>query len=760
MERYGGMGRASPAPYPQFPSSSGDSQRTRFYTLVTSEYGYFYHLVVYWDKNTHNLDWLFLVMENITVKSPPSKATKPWHRLALGAILILSAILNFYKIAQEGLGNQYYAAAVKSMLMNWHNFFFNSFDPAGFVSVDKPPLGLWVQVASAKVFGFEGWALMLPQALAGVLSVLVIYFLVKRIFGSTAGLIAAFVLAITPISVAANRNNTMDSLLVLTSLLAAWAISIAAEKGKLRWLLLCSVLVGIGFNIKMLQAYLVLPAFFLLYLFAAPLPVWKRIVHLALAGVVLLVISLSWAVAVDLIPPDERPYVGSSQDNTVMELIIGHNGMSRLLPGGIRRALGIGDQAQVPLPPGQQRPQNLPPLAPGNDQSTGQPVYPPTGNQPVYPPAGNLPQVPGGQLPPYAQQPSQGISGDGQFTQETGERGLLRLFNRQLAGQVSWLLPLAFLGAMAIFWQKPLERRFDSKRQAVFLWVLWLLPQMAFFSYANLFHRYYLCMVAPGIAALVGAGMVALWNDYKVKGWRGWLLPVALVLTAALQAVFLAAFPDWNAWLMPLILTVIILTSLVLFILRLMPSVTSYVLRFISSATVILGLLALLLAPFAWSLTPILYGGDTALPFAGPDLEETNRRPPDASTYLAAQPLYNYLLENWADETYLLATLRASDAAPYILASGEPVMAMGGFSGSDPILTSDELLTMIQDGEVRFFLLTADNNQQVDLLRFIRTQCQVVPSRAVGLPSQPQAQPGGQNVPNVPQLFDCGNLRD
>jgi len=698
-------------------------------------------------------------MENITVKSS-SKAKKSWHWLVLGTILILSAILNFYKISQEGVGNQYYAAAVKSMSMNWHNFFFNSFDPAGFVSVDKPPFGLWVQVASAKLSGFEGWALMLPQALAGVLSVLVLYFLVKRIFGSEAGLIAAFVLAITPISVAANRNNTMDSLLVLTSLLATWAVSIAAEKGKLRWLLLCAVLVGIGFNIKMLQAYLVLPALFLLYLFAAPLPFWKRIGHLFLAGILLLVISFSWAVAVDLVPPDERPYVGSSQDDTVMELIIGHNGMSRLLPGGIRRALGIGDQVQGQLPPGQQGYQNRPPLAANDDRTAYQPIYPPTGDWPVYPPAGNLPQASAGQNPPFLQEPAQAVSGDGQFTQENGERGLLRLFNHQLAGQISWLLPLAFLGALAVAWQKPLERRFDRKRQAVFLWGMWLLPQMAFFSYANLFHRYYLCMMAPGIAALVGAGMVALWNDYKAKGWKGRLLPVALVLTAALQAIFLASFLDWNAWLMPVILSVTILAGLVLLIIRLLSSVTSCVLRFISSTVVILGLLALLIAPFAWSLTPILYGGDTALPFAGPDLEQTNRRPPDAASYLSTKPLYNYLIENRGDETYLFASLRASDTAPYILASGEAVMAMGGFSGSDPILASDELLAMIQAGEVRFFLLTGDNNQQADLLRFIRTQCQVIPQMDTGLPPLPQAQPGVQNTPTVPRLFDCGNLRD
>jgi len=195
-----------------------------------------------------------------------------WHRIALAGILLLALFYSFFRLEQEGYGNLYYAAAVKSMLTSWHNFFFVSFDPGGFVTVDKPPLGLWVQAVSAALFGFNGLSLLLPQALAGVVSVALLYHLVRRTFGPTAGLLAALVLALTPISVAANRNNTMDSQLVLVLLLAAWAVLRATETGRLRWLLACAVLVGLGFNIKMLQAYLVLPAFYLLYLIAPQVP--------------------------------------------------------------------------------------------------------------------------------------------------------------------------------------------------------------------------------------------------------------------------------------------------------------------------------------------------------------------------------------------------------------------------------------------------------------------------------------------------------
>ena len=246
---------------------------------------------------------------------------------------MLSAVLNFANIGIEGYANTFYAAGVKSMMMNFKNFFFASFDPAGFVTIDKPPLGFWIQTISAKLFGFSGWSIILPQALAGVISVWVIYYLVKRSFGSFSGLIAALCLAVTPIFVASSRNNTIDNLLVLSLLLACWALFIAAEKGKFKYLILSLVLVGIGFNIKMVEAYMVAPALYITYLLSAALPFKKRMKHLVVGTVVLLAVSLSWAVITDLVPASDRPFIGSSTNNSVMELIIGHNGLQRI---GIR----------------------------------------------------------------------------------------------------------------------------------------------------------------------------------------------------------------------------------------------------------------------------------------------------------------------------------------------------------------------------------------------------------------------------------------
>jgi len=671
-----------------------------------------------------------------TVVARPAAATRTWHRFALVGILLLAVFFHFFRLEQEGYANLYYAAAVKSMLTSWHNFFFVSFDPGGFVTVDKPPLGLWAQAASAALFGFNGISLLLPQAVAGVLSVLLLYHLVRRVFGPTAGLAAALVLAVTPISVAANRNNTMDSLLVFVLLLAAWAVIRATETGRLRWLLLCAVLVGLGFNIKMLQAFLVLPAFYLVYLVAAPVRWWKRPIHLALATVVLLVVSLAWVVAVDLTPPEERPYVGSSQDNTVLELTIGHNGLKRLLPGGLRALDRLGGS---PVPPAGARP-SQPPQPPPGMQPGGQPGQPPA------PPTGGPPA------------PGRGVGRPS--SNETGEPGLLRFFNHQLAGQISWLLPLAGVGFLAAAWQTRLRFPLARRHQNLLLWAAWLLPMVVFFSVANLFHRYYLEMLSPAIGALVGVGVVALWEDYRRPGWRGWLLPLALVGSAAFEATILSEFSGWSRWLTPLVVGLCLGVAAVLAVARLVRRSGP---RVWSAVVAAIGVLALLVPMVVWAAIPVWYGGHSGLPYAGPDLlaEPRHSDVPDVGR------LVDYLLANRGDETYLVAALNAQTAAPIILATGEPVMALGGFAGGDRILSVDELAEQVAGGTVRFFLLSPQGGQQADLTRWVVGQCVPVPPKTWQSASFRQAQdtasgPGrspGFEPGAMPQLFDCGVWR-
>lgn len=281
-------------------------------------------------------------MLNKPLKLEPKRMAKQyWHILVLILIAILSFFLNFYAISKTGYGNAYYAAAIKSMTLNFKNFFYVAFDPAGMVSVDKPPLGLWVQAIFVMIFGYHGWAMLLPQALAATGSCIMMYVLTAKYFGRPAGLISALVFALTPAVVVAARNNTIDSQLVFVLLIAVWFLFKAIEKTKWRYLFLCALFVGLGFNIKMLQAYMILPAVAIIYLIFAKEKFAKRILAGLISVVIAFVVSFAWVFAVDLTPASSRPYVDSSTDNTVMELIIGHNGLERLYGQGMG-ALGGG----------------------------------------------------------------------------------------------------------------------------------------------------------------------------------------------------------------------------------------------------------------------------------------------------------------------------------------------------------------------------------------------------------------------------------
>jgi 4-amino-4-deoxy-L-arabinose transferase-like glycosyltransferase len=251
-----------------------------------------------------------------------------WTRPALWAVLVMATAL--YAWGLSGYANTFYSAAVKSGTQSWKAFFFGSLDAASFITVDKPPMALWVQEIFGRVIGFGTWSLLLPEVVMGVAAVAVVYATVRRAFGPVAGVIAALVMTLTPITVAINRDNNPDTLLVLLLALAAWACQRALESGRLRWLLASAFFLGCGFNTKMLQAYILLPALALVYLLFAHGGWARRIGHLLAAGVVLTVSSFWWIVIVDLIPAGERPYIGGSTDGTAWNLAIGYNGLGRI----------------------------------------------------------------------------------------------------------------------------------------------------------------------------------------------------------------------------------------------------------------------------------------------------------------------------------------------------------------------------------------------------------------------------------------------
>lgn len=580
-----------------------------------------------------------------------------WQGLLLAATIGISLFLNFFNLGQNHFGdittgvNSYYAAAVKSMLMSWHNFFFAAFDPQGFLAIDKPPLGFWFQVASARLFGFSAWSLLLPEALAGVGAVIVLYLLVQRIFGVNAGLIAALALALTPISVVTSRNNTIDSVLILTLLFAAWTLSIAAERGSLRWLLISALLVGVGFNIKMLEAYLVLPAFLLVYLLSAPGKLRLRLLHLLLAALVLLLVSFSWITIVDLVPAAQRPYVSSTQHDSELELALGYN--------GVGRALGIGAAPRT-----------------SNTQATASTVN-----------ATSLLVI-------------LGIAA-------TGKPGPLRLYGPLLAGQISWLLLFAIFGFIAAWrWRWP-RQPWTPYQQGLLLWGTWLLTLLLFFSFALFDHPYYMVTFAPAICALVGIGSVVMYRAYRDQtGWRSWLLPIALMATALVQGVILAAYPVLKNVLTPVIVGLCLVIALLLVLARFMPRWPRGTL---ARPGVTVGLLVLLLAPTIWAAFPLWLGTDTINPVAGPP------RPVGVLALLAhvfipesahAQPeLEDYLIEHQGQARYLVATINASTAAPFILDTGKAALALGGYDSFDQILSVQQVAALVQQGQLRFFLL-------------------------------------------------------
>jgi len=264
--------------------------------------------------------------------------------LPLGAILALAAYLDFWNLGRNGYANTYYAAAVRSMLASWHNFFFASFDAGGLVSVDKPPLALWAEAASAKLFGYSGITILLPEALAGVVAVWLLYLTVARVFGRPAALVAALALALSPVSVAVNRDNNPDALFACLLVGAAYAGVRAVQSGRLRWLLGAAVLVGLAFNTKMLAAGIVVPGLAAAYALLAPHRWRARLAHVGLGGVVLVLVSGAWIAAVDLTPAVDRPYVGSTTDNSALSLALGYNGLGRVTgqEGGTSVGGGLG----------------------------------------------------------------------------------------------------------------------------------------------------------------------------------------------------------------------------------------------------------------------------------------------------------------------------------------------------------------------------------------------------------------------------------
>src|SRR3954447_5533768 len=258
------------------------------------------------------------------------RAHQAWLRPAHLGVLALAGFVYVFNLSVSGYANTFYAMAAQAASQDWSAWFWGSLDPSNFITVDKPPLATMLMGLSVRIFGLSSWSILLPEALCGVATIAMLYVIVRRTAGPAAATIAALVATLTPAAVLIFRYNNPDALLTLLLVLAAWAFLRSIDDGRLRWVVLSALLVGLAFNTKFLQAYLVLPAFAIVYALAAPGSVKKRAVGLVVAALTVLISSSWWVLAVQLTPPDARPFIGGSTDGTALQLLFGYDGLGRI----------------------------------------------------------------------------------------------------------------------------------------------------------------------------------------------------------------------------------------------------------------------------------------------------------------------------------------------------------------------------------------------------------------------------------------------
>lgn len=574
-----------------------------------------------------------------------------WARPGLVALLVGTAVLYLWGLGSSGWANSYYAAAAQAGTQSWKAWLFGSLDAGNAITVDKPPAAMWAMGLSGRLFGFNEFTMLLPQALMGVASVALLYVTVKRCSGAGAGLVAGTVLALTPVATLMFRYNNPDALLVLLLVVAAYCTVRAIENGSYRWMALTGVAVGFAFLTKMLQAFLPVPAFALAFLVAAPTSLWRRLGALVVAGVAVIV-SAGWYVAlVSLWPADTRPYIAGSTDNSLLQLALGYNGIQRIVGGG-GPAGGGGDAG------------------------------------------------PGGEGRPFG--------GNVFFG---GEPGIGRMFGPSFGTEASWLLPVALVGIVVLAWLTWRAARTDLRRASMLLWGGWLLITALVFSFMDgTVHPYYVVALAPAIAALAGMTVPELWRRRAVLVPR-LILAAMLAGTGAWAFVLLGRSPEW----LPALRWVILVGSvLVAAALAVGAQRAGRATAVLAALACLVGLGATVAyswqtvagqhnGPVATS-GPAKAGGFGFGPPGGGD------KPGDESGDKSGDPFGtrdNPQLEGLlkgTDSRWAAAGIGSMQVSTLELKTGESLMAIGGFTGGDPSPTLEQFQKYVSDGQVRYFI--------------------------------------------------------
>lgn len=628
-----------------------------------------------------------------------------WARPAFLAMLLVIALAYLWNLSASGYANSFYSAAVQAGSQSWKAFFFGSLDSANAITVDKPPATLWPMALSVRIFGLSSWAILAPQVLMGVATAGVLYAAVRRRFSAAAGLITMAVFALTPVAALMFRFNNPDALLALLMTATVYCVLRAFEGGRTKWLVWAGVAVGLAFLSKTLQAFLILPPLAVLYAVFAPVSVRKRFGQLGLAALATVVSAGWWVAIVELWPAASRPYIGGSQNNSFLELTFGYNGLGRI-----------------------------------NGEETG----------------------------------SVGGGGGGGQGGGWGETGIGRMFNSEIGGQISWLLPAALILLVAGVWLTRRAKRTDTARAAFLAWGGSLLMTAFVFSFmAGIFHQYYTVALAPSIAALAGMGPSVLWEE-RGRWWAGAVLGVTVAATAVWSYVLLGRTPDYVPWLRWAVLAGGLVAAVGLLL-------AARLGRALALGAVGLGLAASLAGPTAYTISTLNTGHQGSIVTAGPSAGGMGGpgggmgggRPPGqgaqqdggqgmpqggqapgnaqgggfpgggapgqgqqgqgqgrmpggqqggmpgggtgeggggggmgglldgASVDSEAKTL---LKQNADAYTWTAAAIGSQNAASYQLATGDPVMAIGGFNGSDPSPTLAQFKKYVEDGKIHYFI--------------------------------------------------------
>ena len=588
---------------------------------------------------------------------------------AFGGLLLFTAIFYLWNLTINGMANSYYAAAAQAASTNWTAWLFGSLDAANFVSVDKPPISMMIMGLFGRIFGFSSWSMLLPHALAGIATVALFYLTIKRWYGARAGLIAGIVMAMTPAAALMFRFNNPDSFLTLFLIASAYAFLRSFEdKRPVLWLSLAGLFTGFAFNTKMLQGLLLLPIMTIIYISFARPKFTTRMWHLGVAGIATIVSTFWWSILVWLTPAVNRPWVGSTSDNSIWSLIFGYNGFGRLLGNGGGPGGRTGGMMQM------------------GAQAASQTASPAA--QAMTPPIGMM----GGSFGAGGRGGSPGGVGFG------GETGVLRIFNESFGPNIAWLIPVALISAGLVIWLLRRAPRRNKERVGVLLWLGWLLIHIVIFSMTSgTIHPYYVVVMAPAVAALVGIGAPYIWQAYTRRTKVAWILPLSIALTTILSIIMLGYSNYWP-WLMWLV----IVTGGAATILTLLP--LSQTRRF---KQIILGLAitAGMAASIAFSVSTVATAHSGSIPTAGPGASAMNNTNNESAQVESA--LVSFLLENRRGATWLAAVNSANESAPIQLSSGQPVMAIGGFNGSDSTLTLSQLKQLVRQGKVRYYVVNS-----------------------------------------------------